>query len=97
MFEDAEVPLYPVLIKTISKRYWIASDLVKRASLVNAVKDISPFALIDLSEEDIDMMTQHYEDLHRATAVFAVEVRTAKAKVMAQTPASTEEFMLMLK
>ena len=43
------------------------------------------------------MMTQHYEDLQRATAVFAVEVRTAKAKVMAQTPASTEEFMLILK
>ena len=74
MFEDAEVPLYPVLIKTISKWYCTASDLGKRSSLVNAAKGISPFVLIDISKEDIDVMTQHYEYLQRVTVVSATDV-----------------------
>ena len=42
-------------------------------------------------------MTHNYEDLHRVTEASATEVRTSMAKVMAQTPVSVEEFMLMLK
>ena len=63
MFKDAEVPLYPLLIKTISKRYWTTSNLGKRSALVNSAKGISTFVIIDLSEEDIALTTQHYEDL----------------------------------
>ena len=74
MSEDAEVPLYPVLIKTISKRYCTASYLGKRLALVNAAKGISPFVLIDISKEDIDVMTQHYEYLQRVTVVSATDV-----------------------
>ena len=49
MSEDAEVPLYPVLIKTISKQDWTVSDLGKQAVLDNSAKGISPFVLIDTS------------------------------------------------
>ena len=71
VFEDAEVPLYLVLIKTTSKRYWTVSDLGKQAALINAAKGILTFEAIGLSEEDIAVMTQHYEDPQNMTAVFA--------------------------
>ena len=53
IIEDAEVPLYPGLIKPIMKRDWTASDLAKRAALVNAAKGLSPFEMADLSDEDV--------------------------------------------
>ena len=97
ILEDAEVPLYPALVKTIIKRDWTASDLGKRAALVNAAKGLSPFALIDLTDEDVALMVEDDEDLFKATAVSAAEVKAARAKVKAKTPATAEEFMLMLK
>ena len=78
MFEDAYVPLYPVLIKTISKWDWTAPDLGNHATLVNAKKGISPFALIDISEEDIAVTTQNYEDLQRMEAVSDKGVRIVR-------------------
>ena len=97
ILEDAEVPLYPALIKTIIKRDWTASDLGKRAALVNAAKGLSPFALIDLTDEDVALMVEDDEDLYKATAVSAAEVKAARAKIRAKTPATAEDFMLMLK
>ena len=41
VIDDAEVPLYPALAKTIMKRDWTGSDLGKRAALlVNAAQTI---------------------------------------------------------
>ena len=97
ILEDVEVPVYPALIKTIIKRDWTASDLGKRAVLVNAAKGLFPFALIDLTDEDVALMVEDDEDLYKATAVSAAEVKAARAKVKATTPATAEEFMLMLK
>ena len=69
----------------------------KRVALVNASKCISTFEMIDLSEEDIDAMTQHYEEIQHATAVSATEVKIVRAKVTSLIPASAEDFILMLK
>ena len=88
IFEDAKVPLYLALIKTISIWDWMASDLGKREALVNKAKGISPFALIDIFEEDIAVITQHNKDLQRATAVSDTEIRTARENVTYHAPAS---------
>ena len=97
IFEDAKVPLYLALIKTISIWDWMASDLGKREALVNKAKGISPFALIDIFEEDIAVITQHNKDLQLATAVSDTEVRTARENVTYHTPASAEKFIMILK
>ena len=57
----------------------------KWAYLVNAENGESTFALIDLSDEYISVMTQHYKDLQRAAAVSATEARKSRAKLMDQT------------
>jgi len=64
---------------------------------VNAAKGLSPFALINLTNDDIATMIQEAQDLYQATAVSAAEFRAARAKVTAKTPTTAEEFMLMLK
>ena len=51
IFENSEVALYPTLVKTIVKRDWAASNTGKRAALVNAGREISRFATVDLTEE----------------------------------------------
>ena len=56
--DDAEVPMYPGLTKKIMKRYCTASNLGKCLELVNAAKGLSPFAMVDLTEEDIAEMAQ---------------------------------------
>ena len=61
-FEDAEVPLYPALVKMILKQDWLAGDLGKWAAYVNATKGISPFAMLDMTEEDVAIMTEEYDD-----------------------------------
>ena len=97
IFEDAEVPLYPGLIKTIQKRDWSASDLGKRAALVNAARGLSPFAMVDLTEEDVARMIIEVEDLSSATTVSAADIWAARGKLSAKTPTSSEDFMLMLR
>ena len=44
IFDNAEVPLYPTLVKPIAKRYSTSSNIGKIASLVNYDRLISPFA-----------------------------------------------------
>ena len=97
IIDDAEVALHPELTKTIIKRDWTGSDLGKRAALVNAAKGNSPFACVDLTEEDVAEMTQDYEDLLHASAVSTADYKAARVKLKARTPTSSEGFMLMLK
>jgi hypothetical protein len=97
IIEDAEVALHPELTKTIIKRDWTGSDLGKRAVLVNTAKGNSPFACVDLTEEDVAEMTEDYEDLHKSSAVSTADYKAARIKLKARTPSSSEGFMLMLK
>ena len=97
IFDDAEVPLYPALVKTIRKRDWVASDLGTRAAFVNALKGLSPFAMLDLTEEEVADMHELDADITAATAVTASDHRQARMKLRAHVPESAEDFMLMLK
>jgi len=97
IFDDAEVPLYPGLIKTILKRDWTASDLNRRAAFVNAAKGLSPFAMVDLTEDDVAEMIQDNEDMGNASTVTAADYKAARARLATKTPEDAEAFMLMLK
>jgi len=56
IFEDAEVPLYPSPLKMILKRDWTGQDVGKRATLAHTAKGLSPFAMVDLTEDDVAYM-----------------------------------------
>jgi len=97
VIDDAEVPLYPALTKTIMKRDWTGLDLGKRAALVNVVEGLSLVAMVDLTEEDVAEMTQDFKDLKNATAVSTADYEAARSRLAAKTLRDAEGFMLMLK
>jgi hypothetical protein len=97
MYEDAEVPLYPTLIKMILTRKWAGNDLGRRPAFIHAANGASPFAMVDLTEEDVALMQQDYDDLVNASSVSPSEYRAARAKLVAKTPEDGDGFMLMLK
>jgi len=78
MFEDAEVPLYPSLLKMILKRDWTGQDVGKRAALAHTAKGLSPFAMVDLTEDDVACMQQEADDLRSATTIMASELKAAR-------------------
>ena len=94
MYEDAEVPLYPSLVKMILTRKWTGNDLGRRPAYIHAAAGLSP---LDLSEEDVALMQQDYDDLTNASSVSPSEYRTARAKLVAKTPEEGDSFMLMPK
>ena len=97
IFDDAEVPLYPTLVKTTVKKDWTASDIRKRATLVNVVMGLSPFTMLDMTEEVVALMQQDHEDLLNASLISTSEVKSTRAKLIATTPSDSEGFMMMLK
>jgi len=97
MYEDAEVPLYPSLVKMILTRKWTGNDLGRRPAYIHAAAGLSPFAMVDLSEDDVALMQQDYDDLTSASSVSPSEYRAARAKLVAKTPEDGDSFMLMLK
>ena len=97
ILEDVEVPLYPALLKTIRTRNWTAQDLGKRAALVNATSGLSPFAMVDLTEDDIAEMTQASTDLANATSVSILDHKASRSKIIAAIPTDAHGFVLMLK
>ena len=72
-YEDAEVPITPALLKMIRKRDWTGQDTGKYPAYANATKGLSPFALIDLSDDDVATMMTEYEALDQATSTTAAE------------------------
>ena len=96
-YEDAEVPLYPTLLKTIKARDWTAADMGFTPSYLNAAKGLSPFAMIDFTLEDIAVMTNTDTDLNLATQIAPADLRAARSKVKAGVPASGDDLLLMLK
>ena len=49
IFDDSKVPICPTLVKTIIKRDGKASEIGKRAALVNSEQLLSPFAVVCLT------------------------------------------------
>ena len=86
VINNAEVPLYPALAKTIMRRVWTGADLGKRAALVNAAEGLSLLSVVDLTKEDMAKMTQDFEDLKNATVVSTADYKAAKSRFAAKTP-----------
>ena len=94
-FEDAEVPITPSLLKMIRKRDWTGHDTGKFPAYSNATKGLSPFALIELSNDEVATMMSEYDALDKATSTTAAEykkVTTSTPKI----PDTAEDFLDMI-
>ena len=96
IFDDSEVLLYPNLAKKNVKSYCAVSNTRKRAALVNADRVIPPFAMVNLTEEDVALMKQYYEGLLSASLVSTPEVKSTCKKLVATTPSESKGFIMAL-
>ena len=96
-YDEAEVLLYPTLLKMILKRDWTSGDIGKRAALVNATKGLSPFAMVDMTEEDVAIMMESHVDMENATTLTAADFKAARSKLKPRVPDTAEEFLTMLR
>jgi len=97
IFEDTEVPLYLSLLNMILKRDWTGQDVGKRAALAHVAKGLSPFAMVDLSEDDVACMQQEADDLRSATTITASDLKAARKNVAAKVPEDADGLMQMIK
>ena len=75
----------------------MVSDIGKRVALVNAARVLSPFVIVDLTEEDVALMQQDREELLNASLVSTLEVKATHTKLISSTPTDSEGFMMMFK
>ena len=57
----------------------------------------SPFAMIDISEEDIATMDQEDEDCNRATVTTLADNKAARSRIKTKVPASLDGVIARLK
>ena len=96
IFNEAEVTLYPTLVKTVVKRERTASDIGKRVVLVNIERGLSPFAMVYLTEENVALMKQYHEYLLNESLVSTLEVKATHTKIIEYTHTDSEGFIMML-
>jgi len=91
-YDDAEAPLLVSLLKMIDKRSWAGKDGdVSRSSLINAVDGLSPFLMIDFSEDEIAELNDLDYSMLTASHVTPTYIQKLKAKLKA------DEVVLLLK
>ena len=57
-YDDADVPLTSPLLNMIIKRAWTRKKgNINRPSLIHAMEGLSPFTMLDLSEDEVALMT----------------------------------------
>ena len=97
-FNDAEVPLTLQLLKTVVKRAWTRKDgNINRPSLLHAMDRLTPFAMLDLNEDQVSFLNDEQDLLTKASLVSVDDLRGHRNKMKISIPTKAEEFMLMLK
>ena len=97
-YDDAEVPLTGPLLKMILKRAWTGKDgNINRPSLIHAMDGLTPFAMLDLNEDQVAILNEEQDLLNTASLVSVSDLRGQRSKLKVTIPAEPEEFMLMIK
>ena len=73
----------------------MVSDIGKRVALVNAARVLSPFVIVDLTEEDVALIQQDHEDLLNASLLSTSEVKETRIQLIASMPTDLKVFMVM--
>ena len=78
-YEDAEVPLTEPLLKMVHKRACVGKDgNVTRPSLLHAMEGLSPFMMLDLSEDEVATINNKADLIQRASLVSVQYLRGLK-------------------
>jgi hypothetical protein len=97
-YEDAEVPLTNQLLKMVTKRNWTGKEgNVNHPSLVTATEGLSPFLVMELTDDEVASINIDDDLLLDAKNVTASELKTARNKMKAKVPDTTDDLITLLK
>ena len=78
-YDDVEVPLSDPLLKMDINQNWVGKDInITRPLLVNATDAISPFLVLDLTEDQVVSIFGDYGALPRASYVTLQDIKKLK-------------------
>ena len=97
-YDDADVPLTSSLLKMVIKRAWTGKDgNVTRPSLVHAMEGLSPFLMLDMTEDEVAQLNDEEDLIASASSVSVADLRGHRKQKKISVPAEPEDFLLMLK
>jgi hypothetical protein len=96
-YEDAEVPITNNILKMAIKRNWMGKEgNVSAPSFTNSNEGLSPFLMVDLTEDEVAQVNDEDKALTTASNVTMGEIKAAKHKLKSAVPDSAEKFIHML-
>ena len=96
-FEDVKIPIYPELKKMILERNWVGGEAGGAPKLAYACYGITPFAMLDLSEDQIAEMEFTDSYLLAASSIAPTDVKESKSKLVATVPEDSQKWLQVLK
>ena len=97
-YDDAEVPLTEPLIKMTQKRAWVGKGgNVNQPFLLHAMKGLSPFLMIDLSEDKVVSINDKTDLIQCTSLISMQDLRALKIKMQISILVAAEYFLLLLK
>ena len=97
-YDDAEVPLTNNIIKTMISRAWNGGESnINRPALLNATSGLTPFAVLDLTEDEVAAINDEDDALHAASHVTWEQMKEVKRKNTASIPETAEKFLRLLR
>ena len=95
-FEDAEIAVYPELKKVILKRNWVGGEAGGSPKFAYACYGLTPFAMLDLTEDQISQMEFDQQFLTDSSTVTPSDLRASKQKLVAKVPREGSKWKDML-
>jgi hypothetical protein len=96
-YEDAEVPLTNTILKMAVKRNWLGREgNIDCPSLVNAGSGLSPFIVVDKTEDEVAEQNFGDDAIHNASAVTPAELLAQQKRSQPSVPNTSDKFLLML-
>ena len=96
-YEDADVPLTNTILKMAVKRNWLGKEgNIDCPSLVNAGSGLSPFIVVDKTEDEVAEQNFGDDALQDASAVTPAELLAQQKISRPSVPTTSDKFLLML-
>jgi hypothetical protein len=91
-FDDADIPIYPELRKMIMKRNWTGGEAGGTPKFPYACYGLTPFAMIDLTEDQIAEMEFNQHLIGESTTTTPQDIKKATSKLTATLPETSEQW-----
>lgn len=85
-FDEERIPIYHELKKMVAQRKWTGGEAGGNPKLAYACYGLTPFAMLDLTEDEISQMDFDHDLQSAATGITLTELKSTTKKLTATVP-----------